>query len=105
MDIKSSIFQAMTENVIKRIESLPDALLVDELDSLVQKIKESRVKAERTIKPVRLLVTIDAMILLQGGDKLEMQPDGSNPKYDGLIVHPCIFPNTDIEPFQFHILG
>lgn len=86
---------------------LPTHLLEQELKMLVLGIDEEIRKAKRTIRPVRLILSIDAFTLLLGGDKLSQMTSDPNgrPTYKGLICHPSVFPDTDINPYQYFILG
>jgi hypothetical protein len=108
MDIKGKTFtdfKKPEQTAINRLLSLPDNLLQDELNGLEKRITESYNKATRTIRPVRLLLSVDSFILLQGANKLEFRNDGERPRYKGLVCHPSVFPDTDINPYQFIILG
>lgn len=109
MDIKSklhSIIKNPNQQAIERLSQLPMKVLADELNGLEKRIVEEHNKAIRTISPVRLLLSIDAFLLLQAGDKLTISSDkDGRPAYKGLICHPSVFHSTDINPYQFLILG
>jgi hypothetical protein len=105
MDIKTNIAQQFKQAAFKRFADLPPSVIAANLRDLEKRIRDEKQKAMRTIRPVRLLLTWDALILLKGGDRLIEPPDGSHPIYLDMTCHPVIFPNQDLDPYQIVILG
>lgn len=87
--------------------NLSEQALYSELVRLKSGIVDQKLKAERTIKPVRLLLSPEAFLLLECSAEL-LYPAGQKterPSFIGLKCHPSVFPDTDINPFQYLVLG
>lgn len=87
--------------------NLPPKSLYEELRTLKLSILEQKRKAERTIKPIRLLLSPEAFLLLECSSELiyPLGQKNERPSFRDLKCHPSVFPDTDVHPFQFIILG
>jgi hypothetical protein len=111
---RDAIYKSMKIVAASRLAKMSDKMLTDCCNDLISKIDEEIKRCERTIRPVRLLLSIDAMILLTGADEASggrllsrnINAPTERPKYrNKLTCHPSVFANTELDPFQFVILG